>query len=78
MSTAELKLDLIHKIDLLQDGHLNELNALVAQMISYNDQEVPKAHLKGIAEGLSDLALNKVVPHKNVIDSIKLKIANAR
>lgn len=79
MNTAELKLELFRKIDLLEGNQLNELSGVVENMFHENidmDQwnKLPLHHREGIMEGLADLKVNGSLDHVLVMARLRNRI----
>jgi hypothetical protein len=82
MNSAELKLDLIRKIDKLEKKQLSELSGVVSNMIhgkfGNDDWDLLSQYEKdGIMEAMEDLKNNGGINHENVIKKIRRNIANA-
>ncbi len=82
MNAAELKLELIRKIDLLEKKQLNELNGVVTNMIhgqyGSNDWELLSVdEQNGIISAIDDLKKNGGVEQSVVLSKLRTRIANA-
>ena len=82
MNAAELKLELIRKIDLLEKKQLNELNGVVTNMIhgqyGSNDWELLSVNEQnGIISAIDDLKKNGGMEQSVVLSKLRTRIANA-
>ena len=82
MNSAELKLDLIRKIDKLEKKQLSELSGVVSNMIhgqyGNDDWDLLSQYEKdGILEAIEDLKKNGGIKHETVVNNIRTRIANA-
>lgn len=82
MNTAELKLELFRKIDLLEGDQLNELSGVVENIIHQNidlDEwnSLPRYQREGIMAGLEDLKTNGGLDHALVMAKLRKRISNA-
>ncbi len=82
MTTAELKLEIVRKIDLLESSQLDELSSFVENMVHENinlDEwnRLPKEQKDGIIAGLVDFDKNGGTDHALVMARVRHKITNA-
>ncbi len=82
MNTAELKLELIRKIDMLEKKQLTELAGVVTNMIhgqyGNNDWDLLSAdEQNGIISAIDDLKKNGGVKQSIVLRKLRDRIANA-
>jgi hypothetical protein len=82
MNSAELKLELMRKIDKLEKKQLSELSGVVSNMIhgqyGNDDWDVLSQYEKdAILEAIEDLKNNGGIKHENVLKNIRSRIAIA-
>jgi hypothetical protein len=82
MNSAEIKLELIRKIDTLERKQLNELTGVINNMIhgqyDTNDWELLSSDEKnGILDAMADLRKNGGIDHSVVMAKVRNRIANA-
>lgn len=82
MNTAELKLELIRKIDLLEKKQLTELSGVVTNMIhgqyNHDDWELLSVNEQdGIMAAMEDLKKHGGMKQSAVFKKLRAKIANA-
>jgi len=82
MNSAELKLELIRKIDMLEKKQLSELTGVVTNMIhgqyGNNDWDLLSVNEQnGIISAIDDLKKNGGIKQSAVLRKLRTKIANA-
>jgi predicted transcriptional regulator len=82
MTTAELKLEIVRKMDLLESSQLNKLSSFVENMVHENiDLEewnkLTAAQRKGILAGLDDIEKNGGTNHEVVMKRLRNKMSHA-
>ncbi len=82
MNAAEIKLELIRKIDLLERKQLNELTGVIDNMIhgQYDNDDWELLSLEeknGILDAMQDLKKNGGIEHSAVLAKVRSRIANA-
>ena len=82
MNAAELKLEIIRKIDLLEKKQLTELTGVVTNMIhgqyGNNDWDLLSVNEQnGIISAIEDLKKNGGIKQSTVLRKLRTRIANA-
>jgi hypothetical protein len=80
MSTAELKLKLIRKIDTLEKSKLEEVDGILFNLINQDNDltdwnALSKTKQKGLIEAINEMNISEGSSHNSIIEKYKSKYA---
>jgi hypothetical protein len=80
MSTAELKLKLIRKIDTLEKSKLEEVDGILFNLVNQDNDltnwnDLSKTKQNGLIEAINEMNISEGSSHKAIIEKYKSKYA---